>query len=239
LRGLHFKNAQNAPVSTDFPSVPCPHGKHGEAMKLLIVDDDSIMSQALASGLTQYGITGIEVAQSASDAMKVFRISRPNVCLIDIELKAGPTGIDLSHAMRRVDPEVGIIFLTSLSDPRLVDSAIPRFPEGAVYLVKSAVKDLSDVAEIIKVVSEKDVKKIRAMTPEPSFLNLTTSQFEIIRMIAEGHSNIEISKLRVTTVKSTENAIARLAKRVGIGSSSSASQRVLLTRKYLELIGKL
>ena len=207
-------------------------------MKLLIVEDDSMMLQALSSGLIANGITEVEVADSASVAMRLFRTFRPDVSLIDIELRQGPTGVDVSHAMRKLDANVGIVFLTSLADPRLVDSRIPELPEGSIYLRKNSVKNLSEVVEALKMSISGDSKAIKTRDDQ-EFLDLTKAQFEIIRLISEGHSNLEISKIRVTTVKSTENAIARLAKKLGITNSTNASQRVLLARKYTELIGKL
>jgi len=206
-------------------------------MKLLIVEDDSMMLQALSSGLIANGINNVETAKSASIAMQKFRTFKPDVSLIDIELRQGPTGVDVSHAMRKLDPNVGVVFLTSLADPRLVDSRLPELPEGSIYLRKNSVKDLGEVIEALELAISKDLKTIRAKS-EDDFLDLSKAQFEIIRLIAQGHSNLEISKIRVTTVKSTENAISRLAKKLGITNSTTASQRVLLARKYTELTGK-
>jgi DNA-binding NarL/FixJ family response regulator len=206
-------------------------------MKLLIVEDDSMMLQALASGFAANGIDNVEIANSASLAMQKFRSFKPEVSLIDIELRQGPTGVDVSHAMRKLNPNVGIVFLTSLADPRLVDSRLPELPEGSIYLRKNSVKDLNEVIDAMKMAISGDLKAIKSKT-EDDFLDLSKAQFEIIRLIAEGHSNLEISKMRVTTVKSTENAISRLAKKLGITNSTNASQRVLLARKYTELIGK-
>jgi DNA-binding NarL/FixJ family response regulator len=206
-------------------------------MKLLIVEDDSMMLQALSSGLVANGISNVEVANSASIAMQKFRSFKPDVSLIDIELRQGPTGVDVSHAMRKLNSNVGIVFLTSLADPRLVDSRLPELPEGSIYLRKNSVKNLSEVIEALNLAISGDLKAIKSKT-EDDFLDLSKAQFEIIRLIAQGHSNQEISKIRVTTVKSTENAISRLAKKLGITNSTNASQRVLLARKYTELTGK-
>jgi DNA-binding NarL/FixJ family response regulator len=207
-------------------------------LRLLIVEDESIMSHALATSLKNFGLAEIQTANSASSAMQIFRSFQPNVCLLDIELRVGPTGIDVSHAMRRINPNVGIVFLTSLADPRLVDSKIPELPEGSLYLMKSAVKDIEEIVKALKSVRDGDAKTSKSKVDQ-HFLDLTNTQFEIMRLIAQGNSNIEISKIRVTTVKSTENAIARLAKKMGIPNSTGASQRVLIARRYAELTGKI
>jgi DNA-binding NarL/FixJ family response regulator len=209
-----------------------------DSLKLLIVEDESMMSHALATSLKNFGLAEIETANSASTAMQLFRSFQPNVCLLDIELRVGPTGIDVSHAMRRLNPNVGIVFLTSLADPRLVDSKIPELPEGSTYLMKSAVKNIEEIVDSLKSVQPGNPKTSKSKVDQ-NFLDLTNTQFEIMRLIAQGNSNIEISKIRVTTVKSTENAIARLAKKMGIPNSTSASQRVLIARRYSELTGKI
>ena len=208
-------------------------------LKLLVIDDDLLMTQALASGLANHDFESIQTANDAAEAMKIFRVFAPDVCLIDIDLKLGPTGIDVAHAMRKLIPNVGIVFLTSLSDPRLVDSAMPELPKNAAYLRKDRIANLTDIAKTIHEVHESKGHNKKIASPESSLLKLTKSQFELIRLLAEGYTNLEISKLRVTSVKSTENAISRLAKKLGITNSSVKSQRVLLTRKYMELIGKI
>jgi len=207
-------------------------------MKLLIVEDDSMLLHALYSGLSANGISDIEIADSASVAMTLFRAFKPDVCLIDIKLGQGPSGVDVSHAMRNLNPNVGIVFLTSLVDPRLVDSRIQELPERSIYLRKYSVKNLVKIVEALNLSISGDLKSIKIINDE-DFLDLTKAQFEVIRLIAQGYSNLEISKIRVTTVKSTENSIARLAKKMGIVHSTNTSQRVLLARKYAELTGKL
>jgi DNA-binding NarL/FixJ family response regulator len=69
-------------------------------------------------------------------------------------------------------------------------------------------------------------------------LNLSSGQYELIRLIAEGLSNKEIASRKVVTIKSAENSIARLAKKLKIQDLTANSQRVLIAKKYFELIGK-
>ena len=149
-------------------------------LRLLIVEDESIMSHALATSLKNFGVGEIQTANSASSAMQIFRSFQPNVCLLDIELRVGPTGIDVSHAMRRLNPNVGIIFLTSLADPRLVDSKIPELPEGSLYLMKSAVKDIEEIVHALKLVHGGKMRDSKSKVGQ-NFLDLTNTQFEIMR----------------------------------------------------------
>jgi DNA-binding CsgD family transcriptional regulator len=57
----------------------------------------------------------------------------------------------------------------------------------------------------------------------------------MMHMIHLGLSNSQIAKIRGTTIKSAENSIARLAKKLKIPNSSEVSQRVLIARKFSDL----
>jgi DNA-binding NarL/FixJ family response regulator len=206
-------------------------------MKLLIVEDDSLLNVALKTGLQTFPIDEIQSATTSSTAMQLFRKFDPDVVLLDIDLKAGPTGIDVAHAMRRLNSNVAIVFFTSLADTRLVSSSLPELPEGAILVSKNEISDLAELFEAIEQTKNGTGKVLSPAKRAPK-INLSTSEFEIIRLVSEGLSNAEIAKRRVTTVKSTENAIARLNKKLQITNSSQSNQRVLLTQHYLKLTGK-
>lgn len=210
-------------------------------MKVLILEDDQLMLNAIIGGLRGSESLEIEGSTTAADAMMKFRGFNPDACLVDIELKAGPTGVDVAHAMRRLNPDIGIVFLTSLADPRLVDSAIPDLPEGSIYLKKDAVGHLNELTLCLAVscgqAPRTELEKLEHINS--TFLDLSREQFEIIRLISAGHSNKEIAKIKSVTLKSAETAISRLAKKLEITESSTRNQRVLIARRYLELIGKL
>jgi hypothetical protein len=206
---------------------------------LLIVENDSFAAIFLKNSLDQLNFSAVHIAEDASSAMQIFRQTRPNACLLDIELGTGPNGIDVARAMRKLDPKVGITFLTSIQDPRLINLKGLELPLGSKYLAKKSVSGTDQISlviaesiEIATLGKQFDQAKVK------SKLDLTNGQFELIRMIANGLSNREIARQKVMSVKSTENAIARLAKKLKISDTSSNSQRVLITNRYFELIGK-
>jgi chemotaxis response regulator CheB len=56
-------------------------------IKLLVIDDDLLMTQALASGLANQEFESIQTANNASEAMKKFRTFKPDV---DLEGQSPP-----------------------------------------------------------------------------------------------------------------------------------------------------
>jgi DNA-binding NarL/FixJ family response regulator len=207
--------------------------------KLLLLENDAFAANFMKATLSQFGFTSINIAATASDAMKLFQQLKPDVCLLDIEIGNGPNGIDVARAMRRLNPTVGIVFLTSVQDPRLIDLKGLDLPTGSYYMAKSSVGEPQDIAHALQdsISAAKSDAACEIRTSVPA-LNLSSGQYELIRFIAEGLSNKEIASRKVVTVKSAENSIARLAKKLDIQDLTANSQRVLIAKKYFELIGK-
>jgi len=208
--------------------------------KLLIVENDSFAGNFMSKSLDAAGFSIISVADTAPIAMKTFRETNTDCALIDIELGTGPNGIDLARAFRKLKPGIGIVFLTSIVDPRLIDLKGLDLPEGSIYLSKSFVSDVSEISESLheSILLAKS-KSVPCLIRYPkSQLQLTNGQFDLIRLIAEGLSNKEIARKKFVTVKSTENSIARLAKKLDLKDTNTNSQRVLIAKRYFQMIGK-
>jgi len=70
----------------------------------------------------------------------------------------------------------------------------------------------------------------RALTPK-----LSTVEIELLKYISAGLSNREIARLKGVKVKSCENAISRVAKKLDIRQSPTTNQRVLLVNLFATL----
>jgi DNA-binding NarL/FixJ family response regulator len=61
---------------------------------------------------------------------------------------------------------------------------------------------------------------------------LSDNEYELLGFIAAGLSNREIARRKRIKVKSCENAISRIAKKLNIHQSPTTNQRVLLAKKF-------
>lgn len=208
--------------------------------KLLIVENDAFAGNFMSKSLDAAGFSIISVVDTAPSAMKTFRETNTDCALIDIELGTGPNGIDLARAFRKLKPGIGIVFLTSIVDPRLIDLKGLDLPEGSIYLSKSFVADTTEISESLhESMQLAKSKSIPCIIRYPkSQLQLTAGQFELIRLLAQGLSNKEIARKKFVTLKSTENSIARLAKKLDLKDTNTNSQRVLIAKRYFQMIGK-
>ncbi len=74
------------------------------------------------------------------------------------------------------------------------------------------------------------MKKVGAVA-KPA-LKLSDTEYELLEFIADGLSNREIARRKGIKIKSCENAISRIAKKLNIHQSPTTNQRVLLAKKF-------
>ena len=207
----------------------------------MVVEDDDFTRSMIVSALQLQGLDVICETSSAGPALKLAETLRPNAAVIDLDLGAGPNGIDIAIALRRRHPGIGIVILTSYEDPRLIGPKIPNPPIGAVYLIKRQVGEIETLYKsIIKSISNFSyLSKIELPTNTSSaeLGEITESQLDTMRLLSKGLSNSEIAKLRGVTEKSVEQSIARLVKNLNIPKGKAINQRVQISRLYFKLTG--
>ena len=87
-------------------------------MNLLIADDSTVVRERLAQMLT--GVAGIEIVGQAwvvSEALESIRALRPEVVILDIEMRGG-SGIDVLREVKRTYPSIVAIMFTNHVDPQ-------------------------------------------------------------------------------------------------------------------------
>jgi len=210
-------------------------------IKLLLVEDDQIILTMMSKAVEAEGFKLLGAATDVVTAMESFKKNQPDVAILDIDLGAGPTGIDLANKIRKINHRVAIVFCTSYKDIRFIKNESHYYPPHTVLLKKSDIvnldKILNAIHEALEMVRDADDTKPDQLS-EKFYKNLTNLEIELLAMVASGVSNKNIAKERGISTKSCENAIARLAKKLDIPATENNNQRVLMTRKYFELSGK-
>ena len=211
-----------------------------DVVRVLIVEDDALLRSALAAALESDAVEVVASCATAADAMAIAHDQGIDVLVTDLDLGARPNGIELAHALRRDDPDLAIVVLTSYADPRLVGTKSAQLPAGTEYVMKQSVADLDAIGQAIaRAVARAATPVPGAGTPPSKNIALTDVQMETLRLVAAGYTNEQIAAERVVTQKSVEVTIARLSRRLGIPAGRAANQRVLLTRAHYELSGQL
>ena len=102
------------------------------AVKILVVEDDSIEALDIKRTLESFGYSVPYVASNGEDAIKKAYELMPDLVLMDILLKGDLTGIEVAREIKKLD--MPVIYLTAHSEEVTVNKAMLTEPYG--YIIK-------------------------------------------------------------------------------------------------------
>lgn len=113
--------------------------------KILIIEDETIISFGYRLQLERMGFEVIGTARSSEEAEELLRDERPDLIIMDIYLKGTKNGLELAQEIHAKDP-IPVLFLTASTKPEIV-SAIHAL-QNCQYLSKPINSDsLEDVLQ--------------------------------------------------------------------------------------------
>ena len=207
--------------------------------RLILVEDDAFTRATLGDALVLQGFDVKARVATAAEALAAQNEFDPQVAVLDLDLGIGPTGIDVAIALRSRNPRIGIVFLTTYKDPRLIESNLPSLPEGAIYLNKMEMSSTSAIAgQISSALLKPLMRRTFPWNRNSPLSALSTLQIEIMKEIAEGLSTSEIARARGVSEQAIDKSISRISKHLGIPKSADTHQRVQIVRAYFESKGQ-
>ena len=205
---------------------------------VLIVEDDALLRELLATALESWGYT-VQTASNVADAKRLFKLSDPDGVILDIDLGPGPNGFDLAQILLTSAPATSIVFLTNMPDSRFAEVDPEGLPTGIAYLRKTALSDLNLLKDALDATIRGEVTSDfrHDKAKNRPFGNLTKKQIEVLRLMSQGKSNAQIAQIRGTSVKAVEDAIRRACEAIGIDNSVDGNTRTSAVAKYLSVTG--
>ncbi len=128
-------------------------------IKILIVEDESIIALNLKETLIELGYEPCGIAPNKCKTLKILEKGVvPDLILMDIYLKGPTTGIVLAKELKTIIPNTPIIFLTANSELSTIKEASETFPYG--YILKPYKKNILQAAiEVALKKAEEDKSK--------------------------------------------------------------------------------
>lgn len=203
--------------------------------RVVLIEDDPFTRTMLTAALEAGDIRVSASGALARVAMEAQAKEKIDVAILDLDLGVGPTGIDIAYALREVDRAIGIVLLTSFSDPRLSPAQGIALPRGTRYLTKSKIDNMAIVLTVVLQAKFSPLEIHVKSSPET--LAITSQQVAALKLVAGGATNSEIARQLDITEKAVEHLIARLNENLGLDKSSSTNSRVQLVRKFSDLTG--
>jgi len=134
--------------------------------KILVVDDEAIITMQLEERLSVMGYTVAGMAASGEDAVEKARSMKPDLVLMDIVMPGKINGIEAAKIITR-ELDIPVVFVTAYADDNIIEKAKSARPYG--YIVKPfnelEIKAAIEVA-LFRKASEKEEQESRKSAQE-------------------------------------------------------------------------
>ena len=204
------------------------------AIRVLIADDHPLFRDGMHGLLDSVEDTEVVgEAATGEEAVGLAAEARPDVILMDIKMP-GINGIEATREVLSKNPNIGILVVTMLEDDDSVFAAMRAGARG--YLLKGA--EQAEVLRAIRAVANGEaifgpgiarrvmglfsVEKPRATQ---AFPELTEREQEILRLIASGHGNAEISSELFLSLKTVQNHVSNIFRKLQVADRAQAAIR--------------
>lgn len=197
------------------------------SIKILIVDDHGVLRAGLRALLnSEPDLQVVGEAENGDEALTMAHSLKPDVVLLDLSMP-GASGIHVASQLKQHLPEIRTLILTVHEDDTLVREAIRVGASG--YILKKAVE--TELIDAIKAVARDELyvhpAMVRALiggvAPELVGSNkavdlLTPRETEVLRFIAQGHTNKQIAQLLNLSVRTVESHRSNLMGKLGMST---------------------
>jgi two-component system response regulator NreC len=194
-------------------------------IRLLIIDDHQLVRSGLRRLLEgEDDLTVEDEAGTAYDAVRLARLHKPDVILLDVVMPGG-SGLDAIPEIREAAPDAKIVTLSMQDDPSYVRQAFASGANG--YVLKEAADDelLAAVREVAAGgnyvdpqlgarLAAADATAAADAAADP----LSDREHEVLRLLALGHTNQEIAQMLFISVRTAETHRARIMQKLRIST---------------------
>lgn len=183
-------------------------------IRILTVDDHPLLREGIAALVsTETDMKLVAEASNGQEAVEKFRLHRPDVTLMDIQMP-GVGGVEAISLIRNEFPGARIIVLTTYSGDAQVVAALRA---GArAYILKGQVhRELLETIRAVHTGQKRIPQEIAAdLAQHVADDDLTPREIDVLRLIAAGNANKQIAdqlSIGEATVKShVTNILSKL-----------------------------
>lgn len=206
---------------------------------ILIVEDHELTRFGLKT--TFEGVDYVDTlfeADSAEQAIEIFNNNRIDIVIMDLGLPA-MNGIDATKQIRSSNKDVKIIILTSHNDEKEVLNSLKAganaycskeiTPQRLIQVVQSVADgaawfDPSIAHIVLKATVNSPV--IDTENNSKSY-DLTSRETQILKLMTEGYSNMEIAQILVISINTTKAHVANILQKLEVDDRLQAALKAL------------
>jgi DNA-binding NarL/FixJ family response regulator len=192
-------------------------------MRILVADDHGIVRAGIRLLLErQPGLDVVAEADDGVDAVERALAVRPNLCILDVAMPR-MTGLQAARAIRSQLPETRVLMLSMHDDERYLFEALKAGASGYV-LKREADQDLVGAVRAVgrgeafltNAAERSIIRQWMADGADGPAVALTPREEEVVKLIAEAHTNAQIAETLHVSEKTVESHRANLFRKLGM-----------------------
>lgn len=201
--------------------------------KVIICDDQAIVRDGLEMLLKlEPDIEVVGTAPDGAAAVDMVAVKKPDIVLMDLKMPV-MNGVEATRRIKTKYPEVKVLVLTTYADDEWVFDAIQAGAAG--YLLKDTPRD-----EVIKAirgtaagntyvdpaVAGKVLRQASSHRTQPTTnitAQLTDRETDVLRLIARGMSNKDISERLFLSEGTVRNLVSAILAKLGVSDRTQAA----------------
>jgi DNA-binding NarL/FixJ family response regulator len=203
-------------------------------IRLMVVDDHPVVRRGIALLLsTEPDLKLVAEAENGRQAIQQFRIHRPDVTLMDLQMPE-MGGVDALSAIRAEFPDARFVILTTYAGDV---QALRAMQAGArAYTLKTTLdRELLDTIRAVhagkKFVSpDVSYELAEHVSDDP----LTETEISVLQLIAQGKANKEIARALSTSEATVKWQVRTILSKLGVQDRTHAAM-IGLKRGIIEL----
>lgn len=202
-------------------------------IRILTVDDHPLLRKGIAALVNvENDMKLVAEASNGEEAIEQFRLYRPDVTLMDIQMP-GLNGIETIGQILRESPNARIIVLTTYSGDV---QALRALKAGArAYLLKRQVhRELLETIRAVHAGKKRIPQEIAVELVDHARDDLTPREIDVLRRIANGNANKQIADQLSISEASVKSYVTNILSKLGANDRAHAVT-IGLKRGIIEL----
>jgi DNA-binding NarL/FixJ family response regulator len=206
-------------------------------IKVCLVEDQTLVREGIQSllHLTE-DIRVVATASDGEEAREIIEAAKPDVVLLDVRIPK-KNGLEVLRELQQLKSPPSTIILTTFDDDQVLLEGIKAGAKG--YLLKDvSLKDLATAVRTVAAgstlinpaITERVLRTLRSDVPAGSIEMveaLTRREVEILRLLAAGYSNREISEAFGVQEGTIKNHVSNILSKLGVRDRTRAVLRAI------------